>query len=146
MERRIHRFACAVLALIALSLTGTVTECQWQHFVVQIPDLEINQVEGLLLWRADAETSRSFAEAGQVVFGNRFFEDGRELMQYTMSDSLGQPIDFLTPATVLRGADGNGPPTLVFFFTTWAEPPGWIRVSSFNAAGESELSRTAIFM
>ena len=100
MKRRIHRSACAALALIALSLTGAVTQCQWKNLVVEIPDLEVNQIQGLQLWRADDETSQSFTEAARVVFGDCFLENGMELMQYTMLDSQNQPIGFLAPDDV----------------------------------------------
>ena len=146
MKQRIQRSACATLALIALSLTGAVTQCPWENLVVEIPDLEVNQIQGLQLWRADDETSQSLTEAGRVVFGDCFLENGMELMQYTMLDSQNQPIDFLAPATVVRGEDGTGAVTLVFFFAGWSEPPGWIRVTTFNAVGESELSDEAVFL
>ena len=146
MKQRIHRTACAALALIALSLTGAVTQCQWKNLIVEIPDLEVNQIQGLQLWRADDETSQSFTEAARVVFGDCFLENGMELMQYTMLDSQNQPIGFLAPATVVRGEDANGAATLVFFFAGWSEPPGWIRVTTFNAVGESELSDEAVFL
>jgi hypothetical protein len=67
-------------------------------------------------------------------------------MDYTMLNSQNQPIEFLAPATVLRGEDGNGAATLVFFFTAWSEPPGWIRVTTFNAVGESDFSDGAVFL
>jgi hypothetical protein len=146
MKRRIHRSACAALALIALSLTGAVTQCPWKNLVVEIPDLETNQIQGLYLWRADDEASQSFTEAARVVFDDSFFENGRELLEYTMVDSQNQPLDFLAPAKVFRREDGSGAATLVFFFAGWSEPPGWIRVTTFNAVGESELSDEAIFM
>ena len=146
MKRRIHRSACAALALIALCLTGAVTQCPWTSFVVEIPDLEVNQIQGLQLWRADDETSQNVTEAARVVFGDCFIENGRELMQYTMVNSQNQPLDFLAPATVLRGEDENGAATLVFFFAGWSEPPGWIRVTTFNAVGESGLADEAVFL
>ncbi len=47
---------------------------------------------------------------------------------------------------VVRGEDENGAVTLHFFFDDWSEPPGWIRVTTFNAVGESELSEEAVFL
>jgi hypothetical protein len=147
MQRSIQRSACAVLALFALSLTGTMMQCPWKNLTVEIPDLEVNQIEGMQLWRADQEAGQNYAEAGRVFFGEySFLEDGSEVLDFTMVDAQGQPVDFLTPAMVLRGENQNGPVTLVFFFTGWNEPPGWIRVTTFNAVGESELSDEAAFL
>jgi hypothetical protein len=46
---------------------------------------------------------------------------------------------------VVRGRDGDRA-VLYFFLQNWSEPPGWIRASSFNDVGESELSEEAIFL
>lgn len=146
MKRRIHRSACAVLALIALSLTGAMTQCPWKSLVVEIPDLDANQIEGLQLWRADDETGQSFTEAGRIVFGDYFVEDGAEALVYTMLNPEDEPLAVATPAMVLRGEDENGGVTLHFFFDDWCELPGWIRVTTFNAVGESELSEEAVFL
>ena len=146
MKRRIHRTACAVLALIALSLTGAMTQCPWKTLIVEIPDLEVNQIEGLQLWRADDETGESFTEAGRIVFGDCFFENGSEALVYTMLNPQDEPLEVTTPAMVKRGEDENSAVTLYFFFGDWSELPGWIRVTTFNAVGESDLSEEAVFL
>ena len=146
MQRSIHRSACAVLALIALSLTGVMTQCPWYKLSVEIPDFETSQVQGLDLWRADDEVSQIYSEAGRIVFGDRFFEDGSEKLEYMMLDSQNQPLECWGSATVIREAGNDDAVTLQFIFAGWTEPPGWIRASSFNAVGESELSEQAIVL
>ena len=98
------------------------------------------------LWRADDETGQSFTEAGRIVFGDCFVENGSEALEYTMLNPEDEPVEVSTPAVVVRGEDENGAVTLHFFFDDWSEPPGWIRVTTFNAVGESELSEEAVFL
>jgi len=146
MQRSIRRSVCALLALIALSLTGAVTKCSWNRFVVEIPDLEANQIQGLQLWRADQEGSLLLTEVGQIIFGRRIFEDGSERLEFTMVNSRNEPVEVVWPATMVWSEDGSGKVTLDFTFAAWSEPPGWIRVTSFNEVGESEFSDEAVFL
>jgi hypothetical protein len=141
MKGSIHRSAIAVLALVALILTG----CPWKYLAVQIVDLESNEVQGLQLWRGEDQSSESLVEAGRVLFGDCYFENGTEKMEYTLVNSQNQPVTYTHPAVMMRGADGESA-VLHFIFPQWAEPPGWIRASSFNAVGESDLSEEAVFL
>ena len=141
MKGSIHRSAIAVLALVALSLTG----CPWKHLAVQIVDFEASEVEGLQLWRGSDQSSQSLVEAGRLVFGDCYLENGTEKMEFTMVNSQNQPVASTNPAVIVRGGDGESA-VLHFIFTQWAEPPGWIRASSFNAVGESQLSEEAVFL
>ena len=146
MQGRIQRFACALLAALALGLMGTVGQCSFNSLVVEIPDLEANRIEGLQLWRADDANGANLAEAGRIVFGDRFFEGGSEVLAYTLVDSADEAIPSEWPAALVRAQDGSGSVTLTFVFSEWTELPGWVRVSTFNAAGESELSDEAAFL
>jgi hypothetical protein len=146
MKRSIHRSACAVLALFALSLTGTLTQCPWKGLVVEISDFETNRIQGLQLWRADERASQSVSEAGRIVFGDRLLQNGSEVLEYTMVSSQNQPLEVFNPAVIVHGQGEDGPVTLHFIFAPWSEPPGWVRATSFNAAGESELSAEAVFL
>ena len=145
MKGRIHRSACAVLALIALSLTGTMTQCAWKGLSVEIADFERAQVQGLNLWRSDAEADQSFAEAGRIVFGERYYEDGTEMLEYSMVNPQTEPLETWDRAVMIRGENEDAV-TMHFIFTTWSKPPGWIRVSSFNSQGDSEPSEEAKFL
>jgi len=146
MQRSIRRSACTALVLIALSLAGAETQCPWKRVVVEIPDLEANQIQGLQFWRGAYETSPQLAEAGRLVFGQRLSENGSEMQEYTMVNSQGEPIEILPPATVVWKEDKRGAATLHFIFPSWSEPPGWIRATTFNAVGESELSDEAAYL
>jgi hypothetical protein len=141
MKESIHRSACAVLVLLALTLTG----CPWKYLAVQIVDFETNEVQGLQLWRAEDPASESLIEAGRVLFGDCYFENGTERMEYTMVNSQNEPVAYTHPAVMVRGEDGESA-VLHFIFSQWVEPPGWIRASSFNVVGESELSEDAVFL
>ena len=146
MQRSIRRSACAALALIALSLAGAETQCPWKRLVVEIPDLDANQIQGLQFWRGDYETSPQLAEAGRLVFGQRVSENGSETLEYTMVDARNETVEVLLPATVVWRKDQSGAAKLHFVFPSWSEPPGWIRATTFNAVGESELSDEAAFL
>jgi hypothetical protein len=144
MQRSIRRSACAALALIALSLTGA--QCPWKSLVVEIPDLEVNEIQGLQFWRADQEGSQQLMEAGRLVFGHRIVTNGSELLEFTLVNSRNEPLEMISPATVVRRDGESGAVTLDFTFSNWSEPPGWIRVTTFNAVGESEFSDEAVFL
>ena len=146
MKRRIHRFACSLLTLIALSLTGAATQCSWTSLTVEIPDLEANQIAGLQLWRAEEEMSQSLTEAGQIIFHECVFQNGLELLDFTMLNTEGEPIEVLGSAVVTRREEESGAVTLHFSIANWSVPPGWIRVTTFNEVGESDLSDEAVFL
>ena len=40
----------------------------------------------------------------------------------------------------------SGAVTLHFSIANWSVPPGWIRVTTFNEVGESDLSDEAVFL
>jgi hypothetical protein len=132
--------------LIALSLAGAETQCPWKRLVVEIPDLEVNQIQGLQFWRGDYQADPQLAEAGRIVFGQRLSANGSEMLEYTMVSSQDDPVPILSPATVVWERDESGAATLDFVFPNWSEPPGWIRVTTFNEVGESELSDEAAFL
>jgi hypothetical protein len=142
MKGSIHRSACAVLALVALTLTG----CPLKSLFVKIPDFESNLVQGMQLWRADDEASERVTEAGRMLFGDCYFSgNGSEMMKFTMVDSQNQPVENTYPAFVFRGEDGDSA-LLYFAFQNWSEPSGWFRASSFNVMGESDPSEEAVFL
>ncbi len=141
MKRSIHRSACAALVLTALALTG----CEWKKLNVLIPDFENSVVQGMQLWRAEDEASPIWSEAGQIVFGDRVSSGDWEGVEFAMLDSQHQPIEYTFAATLVRGGDGDSV-TLHFVLSTWRELPGWIRASTFNAVGESDLSDEAVFL
>jgi hypothetical protein len=62
-----------------------------------------------------------------------------------MMDSQNEPVEGTFPAIVVRGEDGDSA-VLYLVFREWRKPPGWIWASSFNEAGESELSLDAVFL
>ena len=146
MKRRIHRSACAVLLLLALSLTGAATSCSWKALIVEIPDLEANQIEGLQLWLGEEETSQSVTEAGRIVFGECLLHNGVELLDFVVLDTEDEPLEVFGSAVVIRGEDESEAVTLHFSFVNWNSPPGWIRVTTFNEVGESDLSEEAVLL
>jgi hypothetical protein len=146
MKRSIHRSACAALALFALSLTGVATQCSVKWLAVEIPDLEANQIEGIQLWRGDQETSQIYDENVRILFGDRLVSNGSELIEYRIQTPEGEPIPAWSHAAIDRGEGGNGPIRLYFVLGDWSEQPGWFRVSTFNAVGESDLSAESVFL
>jgi hypothetical protein len=131
---------------MALSLAGAETQCPWKRLVVEIPDLEVNQIQGLQFWRGGYQTDPRLAEAGRLVFGQRVFVNGSEAQEYTMVNSQGEPLENVSPATLVWKEDGSGAATLDLVFPAWSEPPGWIRVTTFNEVGESDFSDEAAYL
>lgn len=146
MKRSIHRFPCAALALIALFFTSAVTQCPIRGLAVEVPDLEANQLQGLQLWRTDDETSQTYNENCRIVFGETVVANGKEMMEYTLLSPEGEPLLEGNYAAIDRREGEDGPVRLYFLFGSWREAPGWFRVTSFNAVGESEISAEAIFL
>jgi hypothetical protein len=68
------------------------------------------------------------------------------MLEYTMVNSQNEPLEILSPAAVVWKEDNRGAATLYFVFADWTEPPGWIRATTFNAVGESEVSDEAAFL
>lgn len=147
MKRSIHRFPFAALALIALFFTSAVTQCPIRGLAVEVPDLEANQIQGLQLWRTDEETGQTYEQNCRIVFGETtLLPDGKEMMEYTLLSPEGDPLLESNYAAIDRREGENGPVRLYFLFGSWRETPGWFRVTSYNAVGESEISAEAVFL
>ncbi len=146
MTRNIHRFAVATLALITLCLTGGMIQCPIRGLAVEVPDLDANQIEGLQLWRGDEATSQTFDESIRIFFGESQVSNGSEMMEYTMLSPEGEPLEVWGHAALDRGEEESSPVRLYFVFGSWSESPGWFRVTTFNAVGDSDLSDEAIFL
>ena len=142
MKRSIHRAACVAFVLLASILSG----CQWKQLVVEIPDFDANLIEGVQIWRADEAQSPSFSELKRIVFLGSHVQNGTELIEYMLLDAQNQPAEYTYSAKMVRGAEGVGSATVHFVFPTWPHREGWIRVSSFNPIGESDLSDQAVFL
>lgn len=146
MKRRMYRPATTLLALVALTLTSVGMQCPCKSLIVEIPDLDSNQIQGIQCWRADQETSELFEESVRIVFGEYSLADGMETMKYTMVNAEGESTSPSIPAVVIRGESEDDPVRLHFVFGSWSEPPGWIRINTFNEVGESELSEETAFL
>jgi hypothetical protein len=141
MGRTIHRSTCAALVLAAVALTG----CDWKKIVVRIDDFEVNMIQGMELWMAEAEESEVWSEAARIDFGDCVVDDSGETIEYTMVDSQNRPLGNSFPAWVTRD-DADGSVVIHLTFSDWREPPGWIRASTFNVVGDSDLSEEAVFL
>jgi hypothetical protein len=135
--KRLQRGAvyCAV-SILALALSG----CEFVRWVhVMIPDFQSKQVQGVWIWRSSGATA-TFAHDLQVP------------VQVVSSPTSGSP----NPAVFQTVPDSSGHPQLVVIM---AQPdpanpdgitvkmgvgvgkvPSYVRVSTYNAAGESLLS------
>ena len=146
MKQRIHRTPTTFLALVTLTLVSVAMQCPCKTLLVEIPDLDTNQIEGIQCWRADDENAELLDQSVRIVLGETSIVNGMEIMDYTMVDAQGQPIPVLNSAVVIRGEGENDPVQLHFIFNRWNDVPGWIRISTFNEMGESDLSEEAVFL
>jgi hypothetical protein len=121
-------------------------QCPCRTLSLEIPDLEANEIQGIQFWRADDENAELFDQSVRIFLGETSVENGMEIIAFTMADAEGQPIPVSTCAVLVRGEDEDDPIELHFIFDSWNELPGWIRVSTFNEVGESDLSEEAVFL
>jgi CxxC motif-containing protein len=129
-----------------LTLTSVALQCPCKTLSVEIPDLEANAIQGIQCWRGDEQDSEVLDQGVGILLGETSIEGGAEVMVYTMVDAQGEPIPVLNSAVVIRGESEDDPVRLHFIFSHWMELPGWVRVSTFNEIGESDLSEEAVFL
>ncbi len=131
-------------ALVALSLLPLLTACEYRRVTVRIADFESALVEGVRFWRL-TEASLQFEPGGSVEFDDpRILESGHEVVDYTVFSPDGEELVTL-PAFVLRNPADPDTVTLELQYLRY-EDPGWFRITTYNAAGESELSQEQIYL
>lgn len=134
------RIVCALAALLLLpSLTG----CEMRSVTVRIADFDSNAVEGVRFWRLD-EVVGSFLPGGSLLFGEPVIDRDLELVSYDVIDPEGTVMTTLT-AQVIRDPANPDTVTLDLSYAR-GEAPGWFKISSFNAAGDSALSLEQIYL
>lgn len=142
MKRGVRRTACAAFVLLASMLAG----CEWKQLVVQIDDFETNLIAGVQLWRAEDAASQSFTAIEQILFLGTRIDAGTEMIEYLKLDAQDQSEPYTYAAKLVRGEAEPGGATIYFVFAPWPHAEGWVRVSTFNAIGESELSDEAVLL
>ena len=90
-----------------------------------------------------------FTEKAHGLFPVRV--DGKEMLPeedgvHVEIPGQGEPLQIWSPAGIERVEEESGVVRLYFVFANWNEPPGWFRVTTFNAVGESDLSDEAAFL
>ena len=131
--------------LVALALLPSLVACDLKSVTVRIADFDSHAVDGVRFHRLD-ERLGVFVPGGTVRFSETFIHDhwGEEFVEYTIYDADGQEV-ISVPVQVLRDPANPDTVTLNLLYNR-VEDPGWFRVSSFNAAGESELSTEQIYL
>ncbi len=133
-----------VCVFVALVLLPTLTACDLKEVIVRIADFESNQVDGVRFHRLDEATGQ-FVPGGSVRFSEPYIsESWGEVVDYTILDAAGQEV--LTLPAPLRRDAANPDMVTIGLLYTHALDPGWFRISSVNAAGESDLSIEQIYM
>jgi hypothetical protein len=120
------RAALAVLAGLALMGLG----CEVRSFRVQIPGFDTDAVQGIWVWRQSA--TGDFERFAQIRFTERVQSDGDEIQRFAVSGTGG---GFTLQSLIERSGAGDATLELAF-----QSVPGLYKVTSYNAAGESDLS------
>jgi hypothetical protein len=135
------RIACA---FVALALLPTLVACDLKGVTVRIADFESNAVDGVRFYRLD-EVLGDFVPGGSVRFSEPYLAPGSgEVVDYTILDADENEVLNLSARLRRDPADPDAVTLNLVYDRT--EPPGWFRISSFNAAGESVLSLEQIYL
>lgn len=129
MVRSRVRAALAAVALLGLCSTA----CDVKGFRVQVPGFDSAQVLGMWVWRASPQTGQ-YERYAQIEFGTPVESEGWEFLPYSVA--IGGTLVNLT-TVVSRDPSAPEDATLMLSF---GSVTGTFKVSSYNAAGESELS------
>lgn len=133
--------ATALLAVVAL-----VAGCNFSGLSLMIPDFESSEVLGVRVYQQVGDTgdpSQDLVLASEITFAEpELTETGRERMEYTVEGPDGAARYF----TVLRRDDQDPDRVQVDLLFQYESLEGAFRVSTYNAAGESELSEGALFL
>lgn len=132
---RIFRFLSLALLLATSAL---ISGCAFRLLHVVIPDFEASQVVGVNIWKVDTALPQ---DAGTITFGALTTQDyGNgpiELIEYRINRLDGTQID--SWARVVRDPAAPGAIEVRLIFPKDV-PPGWFKVSTYNAYGTSPLS------
>jgi len=125
---------------LCFGLVIALTGCEIKPVKVQLPTFFSAEIQELWFWRLD-EQSQQYVRAGHLEFGSVEGPPGRKVLTYTIVPITGNAFGALTVPVTVRGDSI----TVELSYSRW-EKPGWFRVSSRNAAGESGLSEEEIFL
>jgi hypothetical protein len=140
MKRSIQRAAVLALAAIALCLGG----CELKSLKIRIPDFDSKQVRGGWIYQL-SENSREFEKMAHVAFVEPFDREGAEGLTYTVDgfvDAEGNQVHIETQ--VVRNPENPDQVTIQFWFP--CDQPIVIKVSTYNAIGESPLSDETLYL
>jgi len=132
-HRSAIRRAAAALLLITALLPST--GCNIAAVSLLIPDFDSADVLGLQFWKLDP-ASGVYRTAQRVEFGSTLVRNGGETLFYSVWKGK-QRVASVVPTVVERGS-GEG---VTLRVVVPSLDTGVYRVSSFNAAGRSPLSR-----
>jgi hypothetical protein len=139
MERSMRRAALVAFIAIVLCLGG----CEFRSLKIRIPDFDSNQVGGLWIYPF-SENSEEFVKLVQLFFTEPFDQEGTEVLGYSFDgfvDVDGNQIHMETQ--VVRNPENPDEVTLELWFP--CAPPGAVKVSTYNAIGESLLSDETLY-
>lgn len=140
MKRSIQRAAVLACAAIALCLGG----CEVRSLRIWIPDFDSNRVGGVWIYQL-SERSGEFEKMAQLVFAESFDNRGTEVLTYTIDglmDRGGERIH--VEVEVARNPENADEVTVDLLFP--CDPPSAIKVSTYNAIGESPLSDETLYL
>ena len=130
--RQLRRLGTLVLLIALLPLAG----CELAQVTVLIHGFETAQVEGVTFWRDENGT---FVKDGRLLFENTEFIGGQEYVHYYFEDATGMRM-MEARAPITRSATNPDDVQIDFWYMRLDDVPQLFKVSSFNQAGESQLT------
>ncbi|MCG8591494.1 MAG: hypothetical protein MJE66_19540 [Proteobacteria bacterium] len=134
MVQRTLRRSAVTLLLFALTLPLFACEGT-ERVALLIPGFEEQDVQGIWMWKLSDETGE-YERFAEIRFGEvQEYGAGVRWIEYTQSRVDG-PLSLTFPAALLDDTGGVQLELLLVL----GDAPGLYKASSFNEAGESELS------
>jgi hypothetical protein len=140
MTRKSTRLSHLVLAFTFVLLSFG---CQTRSVTIEIPGFGNGEIDGVWLWRFTSSTGKYERSCRLELSDPQFDESGNEVLPYLQVCNDPGEIGMNLQATISRLA--ADPDTIIV--TMWYfryRDPGQYKASSYNSAGESALSPTAL--
>jgi len=132
-----------VALALALLLLAPALGCETKAVTIAIPGYGLGDVDGIQLWRLDESTGRYVRVCRLEIGVPRTPKAGVEVLPYLQVCAAPGQIGMDMQATISRLPTDPSTIVVKLFYFRFAAP-GQYRASSYNSAGESALSPTAL--
>jgi hypothetical protein len=133
-----RRWLRGLFAVSACALLMPTFGCRWAEMVtIEIPDFDSSAVQGVWMYRW-SDAAQDYERSIELRIVDRGVGNDTEYIDYEIRDSSGN-VRYTLPAEIVRD-QGNPDGALIDFFVVLFDGEGTFRASTYNDAGESQLS------